>query len=99
MEQGERDGVPLRGAVDGQLAAFDVRVRDPVVPEGGQGAEAAGVDEVAVVVEHVDVCAQGPYFLAGYEAEGFGGEGLGAAEGGFEGAGEVGFEVGLAGGS
>lgn len=34
---------------------------------------------------------EGRYLLTGDEAEGFGGEGLGAAEGGFENAGEVGF--------
>ena len=43
--------------------------------EGGEGGEAAGVWEVAVVVEDVDVGAEGPDFLAGDEAEGFGGEG------------------------
>jgi len=41
---------------------------------------------------------EGRYLLAGDEAEGFGGEGLGAAEGGFENAGEVGFQVALSGG-
>ncbi len=61
--------------------------------EGGEGGEAAGVGEAGVVVEDVDVGAEGEDLLAGEEAEGFGGEGLGAAEGGVEEAGEVGFEV------
>lgn len=99
MQQRERDGIALPGrriVHSGQFAAPDARVRDAGVPERAQGGEAAGVDEVAVVVEDVDVGAEGPYFLAGDQAEGFGGEGLGAAEGGLEGAGEVGLEVGLA---
>lgn len=61
--------------------------------EGAQGGYADGVDEAAVVVEDVDVGAEGPDLLAGDEAEGFGGEGAGAPEGGLEGVGEVGFEV------
>lgn len=66
------------------------------MPERGEGGEAGGVDEAAVVVQDVDVRAEGPGFLAGDEAEGFGGEGARAAEGGLEGAGEVRFQVGLA---
>ena len=87
VQQSQRHGVALQGRIHRQLAAFDARVRDPVVAEGGQGGEAGGVDEAAVVVEDVDVGAEGPDFLAGEEAEGFGGEGLRAAEGGLEGAG------------
>lgn len=73
VEQRERDRVALQRGVDGQFAAFDAGVRDAVVAECGEGGEAAGVWEVAVVVEDVDVGAEGPYFLAGDEAEGFGG--------------------------
>lgn len=93
MEQRERHGVALQRGVDGQFAACDAGVGDPVVAEGGEGGQAAGVDEAAVVVEDVDVGAEGPYFLPGEEAEGFRGEGLRAPEGGLEDAGEVGFEV------
>ncbi len=50
------------------------------------------------MIEYVDVGAERPYFLTGYETEGFCGKRLGAAEGGFQDAGEVGFEVGLSGG-
>jgi hypothetical protein len=47
------------------------------------------------MVEDVDVSAERPYFLAGYETEGLGGKRLRAAEGGFEDAGEVGFQIRL----
>lgn len=40
--------------------------------ECGERGQAAGVDEAGVVVEDVDVGAEGPYFLAGDQAEGFG---------------------------
>ena len=93
MEQGERDGVALQGGVDGQLAASYAGVGDPVVPERGEGGEAAGVYEAAVVVEDVDVGAERPHLCPGDEAEGFGRQGLGAPEGGLEDAGEVRFEV------
>lgn len=63
------------------------------MPECGQGGEAAGVYETAVVVEDVDVGAEGPYFLARYQAEGLGRQSLRAPEGGLEDAGEVRFEV------
>lgn len=98
MQQRERDGIALRRRVVdlGQLAARDARVRDAAVPQRGEGGEAGGVDEAAVVVQDVHVRAQRPGRLAGDEAEGFGGEGARAAEGGLEGAGEVRFEVGLA---
>lgn len=98
VQQRERDGIALRRRVVdlGQLAARDARVRDAAVPQRGEGGEAGGVDEAAVVVQDVHVRAQRPGRLAGDEAEGFGGEGARAAEGGLEGAGEVRFEVGLA---
>ena len=66
VEQGERYRIALQGGVDGQFAAFDAGVWDPVVSKGGEGGETAGVDEAAVVVEDVYVGAEGPYFLAGY---------------------------------
>lgn len=50
------------------------------------------------MIEDVNVGAERPYFLAGYETEGLGGKRLGAAEGGFEDAGEVGFQIGLSSG-
>lgn len=71
VQEGERDRVAFERGVDGQVAAFDAGVWDPVVAERGEGAEAAGVDEAAVVVEHVHVGAQGPYLAPRDEAEGF----------------------------
>lgn len=70
--------------------------------QGGQDADAGGVDEVAVVREDVHVGTDGPDFVAGYQAEGLGVQGCGAPDGFFEDAGEedfrfrgaVGFEVG-----
>lgn len=41
------------------------------MPERGEGGEAAGVYQTAVVVKDVDVGAEGPYFLPSYQAEGF----------------------------
>ena len=96
VEQGERYGIALRGGVDGQLAAFDAGVRDPVMPECGEGGEAAGVDEAAVVVEDVDVSAEGRHFLPCHQAEGLGRQGLRAPEGGVEDAGQVRFKIRLA---
>lgn len=61
--------------------------------QSGEDGDAAGVDEAAVVGEDVAGCEEGPDAGPGEEAEGFGGQGGGAADGDFEEAGEVGFEV------
>ena len=95
MQQRKRYRIAFEHRIHRQLAAMDARIRDAVVAQCSQGRQAAGIDEAAVVVEDVDVRAEGPDFLAGDQAEGFGGEGLRAAEGGLEDAGEVRFEVAL----
>ena len=61
--------------------------------QGGDHGHAAGIEERAVVRQDVAGCEEGPDAGAGEEAERFGGEGGGAADGDFEEAGEVGFEV------
>lgn len=55
VQQSQRHRIALQRRVHGQLAAFDARVRDPVVAECGERGEAAGVDEAGVVVEDVNV--------------------------------------------
>lgn len=77
------------------LFAFDGNVGDPVVLEGGEDGDVAGVEEIAVVGEDVAGCDERPDLLASEQTEGLGGEGGRSAEGDFEEAREEGFGFGL----
>ncbi|TFB02368.1 hypothetical protein CCMA1212_005973 [Trichoderma ghanense] len=69
VQPAERDGLALRGRVDGQRLALDAGVGLAEVPQGGDDGEARAVDEVAVGGEHVQVDADGPALLAGHQAQ------------------------------
>ena len=91
MLHGQLDGFALAGVEDLDVFATHFEVRAAVVHERGDERQTAGVDEVAVVVQDVHVGAHVEAFLAGDDAEGFGVEGSGAADGFFEDAGEEDF--------
>lgn len=91
MLHGELDGFALAGVENLDVFATHFEVRTAVVHESSYEGQAAGVDEVAVVVQDVHVCAHVEAFLAGDDAEGFGVQGAGAADGFFEDAGEEDF--------
>ena len=82
------DGIAFPGVKDGDFFAFDFDVGTAVVQECSDEGDTAGVEEVAVVVEDVQVGADVEAFLSRDDAEGFGVEGAGAPDRLLEQAGE-----------
>ena len=77
----EAHGFPLTEGEDGDVLALDLDIRPAEVEECGDESEARSVDDVAVVVEDVDVGAEGEALASGDDAEGFRIQGAGAADG------------------
>lgn len=97
VQHAQRHRHALADTVDADLAALEHGdVGTAEVAEGGDDGEAGGVEQAAIVREDVQVGAHGPAVGARDDAEGFGVEGGGAADGFFEEAGEEGFGGGLA---
>jgi len=94
---GQFDRLALARVEDFDVFATHFEVRAAVVHESRHERQAAGVDEVAVVVQDVHVGAHVEALLAGDDAEGFGVEGAGAADGLFQDAGEEDFGLVLSG--
>lgn len=69
---GQPHGLALADAVDGHILAFDGDIRAAKVLERCDEGNAAGVNQVAVVVQDVDVGAHGKTFAACYYTEGLG---------------------------
>lgn len=96
VQPAQRDRLPLGGGIHRQHPRFHARVGLAEVPQRGDDGDARRVDQVAVMRERMHVDADGPTFLAGHQAEGFGVEGAGAADRLFEEAGEEDFGLGRA---
>lgn len=98
VQDAQRHGLALGQRIDGDAVALGAGIGLAEVLQRGQHGDAGGVDEVAVVRQHVHVCADAPDFGAGEQAQGFGVEGGGAAEGFLEDAREEDFGFGGGGG-
>lgn len=99
MLHGELNRLAISRVKNLDVLATHFKVRTAVVHQSGDESHAAGVDEAAVVVEDVDVGAHVEAFLAGDDAEGFGVEGAGPADGFLQDAREEDFGLVLSGGS
>lgn len=84
---------------DFDVLTLDFEVVASEMHQSCQDGEAAGIDDVPIVVEDVDVGAHVEAFGAGDDAEGFGVEGAGAADGLLKEAREEDFGGVLSGGS
>lgn len=84
MLHGELDRLAISRIKNLDVLATHLEVWAAVVHQSGDKGQAAGVDEAAVVVEDVHVRAHVEAFLAGDDAEGFGVEGAGSADGLFQ---------------
>lgn len=62
MQDRQRNGFALAHAEDSGLLAFNLDVWAAEVLQGGHDGDAGGVDEASVVVEDVDVGAEGEAF-------------------------------------
>ncbi|OAA53409.1 hypothetical protein ISF_08762 [Cordyceps fumosorosea ARSEF 2679] len=81
VQPAERHRLALRRRVHGQRAALHRRLRPAKVPQRRDGRQARGVEQVAVVHEHVQVHAHRPALLPGDQAQRLGVERAGAPDG------------------
>lgn len=84
MQQRQRDRFPLREGVDGDGFAVDGSRWKAEVGERGEGGDGRRGEEGPVVRQDVYGEVQGPHRAGGKQAEGFGGESGGAAQGDVE---------------